>query len=43
MYVQLHSVLLAWNIYRACQLPRSAWPTPALWEEVLVSPALPVC
>ncbi|KAK9793226.1 hypothetical protein WJX73_006035 [Symbiochloris irregularis] len=36
MYVQLHSVLLAWNIDKACQLPQSTWPTPALWQEVLV-------
>lgn len=41
MYVQLHSVLLAWNIDRACRLPHSEWPTPAVWQHVLVQPALP--
>ena len=39
LYIQLHMVLLAWNLERAARIPSNQHPTPQFWQEVLVSPA----
>ena len=36
LYIQLHSVLLAWNLDEAARIPAHLWPTPGFWRGVMV-------
>ena len=41
LYIQLHMVLLAWNLDQAARIPSDQHPTAQLWQQVLVRPVLP--
>lgn len=38
LYIQLHAVLLSWNMQMTQEIPAEHRPTPAFWQAVLVCP-----